>query len=208
MNGLKTGIILTALMISGCNFVNEGKKNAAASFTEKLIENATGKEVDMMDLDHTDKNKANIQLVIDGKEVGEQFMGGMSIITATKDGIAFSVTRETDGLVHSVIVGLTGPVDQTSQPYKASAKAAEGALKFSLQISNVHENSIQSLIATEGEAEILSLSDQQVVINVSGKIVAAEHAAEMGMEKSFTGRFTLNYPAFNAIGISKKDLTY
>jgi len=54
----------------------------------------------------------------------------------------------------------------------------------------------------------LSLSDQQVVINISGKIVATEHAAKTGMEKSFAGRFTLDYPAFNAIGISKKDLTY
>lgn len=201
-------VIIITIALFGCNFVNEKKKNAATSFTENLIERATGKEIGLMDVNHADKNSANIQLDIGGREVGAQLTGGMSTVTAAKDGIAFAISKDNNGQVHSIILGITGPLTQTDKPFKASSDAADGALKCSFQMSNHSENSMQSFIATEATAEIISISDKRIIVQIFGKIAAVEDSGDAAMQKNFAGKITLDYPAFNAIGISKNDLIY
>lgn len=201
-------IILSAFfcIAVSCNKIEEKKNELKTSMAEKVIEAASGKEIDALDVNNIEKNSSVVEVEIDGKNISKDFENGFGNITASKETIAITVTGGENGQ-DNILLGFTGKDLTTERPIKGKMVKGENA-GFTFSTMRLVESGMEALISMEAEGEIISMNEEKTVIRLKGKLSNTLDAENPEKWKSYEGTITLNYPIFQALGSSKEDFIY
>lgn len=191
------------LLIAGCQ---EAKNKAATSVLEKSIEAVSGKKIDVADVDNIEKNKSEVDLVLDGENIRKSFENGFGSITASKETIAITIAGG-ENQQDNILLGFTGKDLTTERPIKGRMSKSENS-GFSFSMMKVNDNGAETLLSFEAEGEIISMNEAKTVIKVKGSLASTLDADNPEKWKHYEGTITLNYPVFQAIGNTKEDFTY
>ncbi|MBL7707294.1 MAG: hypothetical protein JNM21_17240 [Taibaiella sp.] len=194
--------LICLCVLAGCNTIQEKKTSAL----ETVLEQATGIDADIDNLKNTGSNKAEIDISDDGLNLNERFNNGFATITAAKEVISLTITREENGQ-DNILLGFTGPDLTQMRPIEGRMnKSGENSMSFAT--AKYEKNEADMMMAFEVEGEIISLKPEQTVIRLKGQLGYAADAQTPGKWKAFAGTITLNYPVFQALGSAKEDFIY
>lgn len=191
------------LLLVGCK---DASNKAATSALEKSIEAVSGKKIDMADVDNVEKNKSEVNLVLDGESIDKNFENAFGSITASKETIAITITGGENGQ-DNILIGFTGKDLIGERPIKGKMVKGEND-GFTFSIMKVADNGMDAQLSYEAEGEIVSLQKDKIVIRVKGKIGSSLDSEKPENWKPFEGTVTLNYPVFQALDSSKEDFLY
>lgn len=191
------------LLLAACK---DAKNKAATSVLEKSIEAVSGKKIDMADVDNIEKNKSEVDLVLDGKNISDNFKNGFGSITASKETIAITINGGENGQ-GNILLGFTGKDLTTERPIKGKISKGENS-GFTFSMMKVNDNGAETFVSFEAEGEIIAISEAKTVIRVKGSLSSTLDADSPEKWKHYEGTITLNYPVFQAIGNTKEEFMY
>ena len=203
-------LIIAFSLLSSCNFIEDKKRDLTTSATEKILEKISGaSDVEFTDVNNLDKNNTIVDIQVNGKNLKNDFKNAFGSITASKETIAITISKENDGSSFNIIMGFTEKDLTASKPIKGDIQSTDSdKISFQFSISSFGENKMDSKLSQEGKGEIIKLTDKEVIIKVSGKIFSQENYDNPEKWENYSGTIIMQYPVYNSMGISKDDLNY
>lgn len=198
----KISCLICLCVLAGCNTLEE-KKSAAL---ETVLEQASGIDTDIDNLKNTGSNKAEVDISDDGLNLNERFNNGFATITAAKEVIALTITKEENGQ-DNILLGFTAPDLTQMRPIKGRMNTG-GENSMSFSTANYKNNEADIMMAFEVEGTIIAMNPEQTIIRIKGQLGYTADAQNPGKWKAFAGTITLNYPVFQAMGCAKEDFIY
>lgn len=199
-----------AAIFTACNAIEEKKNDLARSVTETALEKVTGvSDIDIADESHADKNEVIVDVIVNGKNLKENFKTAFGAVTANQEGLAITVTQEAENTTYSLLCGFTGKNLAGFKPLKGSLQTDnDEQIKFQFSLMRMTSIGMETKMSQEAYGEIMKLSDEEVIVKVSGKLALPENFETPGKWESYSGVVTIKYPVYTSIGISKSDLNY
>ncbi len=199
-----------ATMLTACNVIEEKKNDLAKSVTETALEKITGvSDIEVTDINQTDKNEATVDIVLNGKNLQGNFRTAIGTVTATQEGLAITVTQEAENATQSILLGFTGQDLASHKPFKGTMLAENpDQIKFHFSMMKTTDVGMETKMSQEAYGEILKLSDEEVTIKVSGKLSAPGNFESPQKWESYDGTITIKHPIYSSIGVSKSALNY
>lgn len=191
------------LLLAACK---DAKNEAATSVLEKSIEAVSGKKMDLADVDNIEKNKPEVDLVLDDENISNRFKNGFGSITASKETIAITINGGENGQ-DNILLGFTGKDLISERPIKGKIAKGENS-GFTFSMMKVNDNGAETFVSFEAKGEIIAISETKTVIKVKGSLASTLDADSPEKWQPYEGTITLNHPVFQAIGNSKEDFTY
>lgn len=201
--------LVLAILGASCGAVDSAKEKASTSLAESMIEKATGQKVDMPDANNVKKNKVYVKLKMGDEDLEAKFKEAFGSITGSKETIAITAQVEKDQKATALMLSFTGKDLTQLKPIKGSVDSKnESEAKMMIMLSTYSENGVESIIAKEGTAEIVSISDNKIVIKIKGKMCEAQDIETPAKWKDIEGTVVFDYPVFTTLGIKKNEIQY
>jgi hypothetical protein len=198
-------ILLSLITLFGCN---KAKDKASESVTNTIIEK-TFKQAGVAteNIKRANKNSADIAIEYDGENLFADDVF-TTIVNVTERMIVFSFNSKDEKITIS-FSGLKDMLDSKPiigkyMPGKADPKDANGTV---VAITMAKDNGFAYTLA-EGEATILKINQDEVIIDFSGKAATFLAANSPENWKPIQGKIVSKYPAANFIKVKKEDLFY
>lgn len=160
----------------------------------------------MADAEDIGKNKPEVNIVLDGEDIGKRFKDGFGSVTASKETVAITVAGGENGQ-DNILIGFTGKDLTTLRPIAGKMVKGEND-GFTFSITRITDNSMEVQLSFEAEGEIVSWQKEKIVIKVKGKTGNSSDAENPDKWKAYEGTITLNYPVFQVLGGKKEAFLY
>lgn len=200
-------LLISILLLISCQ---KAKDNATESVTNSVIEKTLEQVgVASENIERANKNNAEVYIDFDGEKLfstDENFKTIMNV--AGKQMIVFSIDSE-DSKINISFSGLkdmidTKPIIGKNEDGKLNPKDANGTV---VTVVMAKDNGFAYTLL-EGEATILKISQDEVVIDFSGKAAPFLDANTPENWKSIQGRIVSKFPVMNFIQVKKEELFY
>lgn len=203
-------LFLAINILPSCNFIEDKKNDLATSAAEKILEKTTGmSDIEIADISNEDKSIAKVDVQVNGKNIQDKFKNAVGYITASKESIAITISKDFDGYSDNIILGFTGKDLTAKKPVKGSMKSSNSEnISFQFSMSHITENGLENKLSQEAFGEITQLTDAKAIIKVSGKLYSLENYESPEKWEDFSGTITIEYPIYNAMGVKKEELNY
>ena len=188
----------------------KAKDNATENVTNTVIEKTLDQVgVASENIERANQNNTEIDITYDGETLftkGENFKTIMN--TAGKQMMVFSIDSE-DSKINRAFSGLKNmldskPIQGKNEQGKLDPKEANGTV---VNITMAKENGFAYTLL-EGEATITQLSQDEIIIEFSGKAGTFLDANTPENWKPIQGKIISKYPVTNFIQVKKEDLFY
>lgn len=197
-------ILFSALLVcSGCG---EKKKEPSALTAERAIEALSGKEPDTRDGGTIERNNVDIDVLLDGENIGARFKDGFGSIAAARDEIVITVNA-TGERPDNLLIGFSATDLTTLRPIHGKTNAGDGKV-FTLSLMKIIGNGMETMMSFDAEGTIVSMSNEKTIIKVAGHLGYPADAEDPEKWKKYQGTITLHYPVFQTVGIAKEDFIY
>ncbi|WP_028787835.1 hypothetical protein [Terrimonas ferruginea] len=197
-------ILFSVLLVcSGCG---EKKSEPSAMTAERAVEALSGKEPDARNSDNIERNNVDIDVLLDGENIGARFKDGFGSIVANRDEIVITVNA-TGERPDNLLIGFSATDLTTMRPIHGKTNAGDGKV-FTLSLMKIIGDGMEAMMSFDAEGTIVSMSNTKTVIKVTGHLGYPADAENPEKWKKFHGTITLHYPVFQTVGIAKDDVIY
>lgn len=178
-------------------------EKVAASVFEKAMESATGEKIETFDIGNAAKTKATVDLNFGDQRLNNFFKDDDVVGMATAMEDALSITVSIGGGEKSLSLNFNGDDLKNKKPLKGSA---DGDVKFSLAVLLMGEEfgGMEAWTSEDAVGELVTVSDKKLVVKANGTLIKPN--GDGGIP--FDGTVTIDYPIFQAMGVSKSDFEY
>jgi hypothetical protein len=198
-------LILFSLLLvcSGCG---EKKKEPSALTAERAVDALSGKEPYTRDGGNIERNNVDIDVLLDGENIGARFKDGFGSIVANRDEIVITVNA-TGERPDNLLIGFSATDLTALRPIHGKTNAGDGKV-FTLSLMKIIGNGMETMISFDAEGTIVSMSNEKTIIKVAGHLGYPADAENPEKWKKYQGTITLHYPVFQTVGIAKEDFIY
>lgn len=188
---------------SGCR----EKKNAPSALAaERVVDVLSGKEPDARDGGSLERNHVDIDLLLDGENIGARFKDGFGSVVAARDEIVITVNA-TGERPDNLLIGFSAKDLTALRPVHGKTNAGDGKV-FTLSLMKIIGNGMDAMMSFDAEGTIVSLGNEKTIIKIAGHLGYPTDAENPERWKKIEGMVTLHYPIFQTVGIAREELIY